>query len=70
MLSSEAKAFVGQIVEIEYADRHGNLYFQTAELFDVGFLPLYGPCLILDIGEIRMDRVQSCRLVKRTPKAA
>ena len=70
MLSSEAKRFVGQVVEIEYSDRHGNVFFQTAEVFDVGFLPLYGPCLILDIGEIRIDRIQSCRLVQKTLRAA
>lgn len=70
MLSSELKSFVGQIVEIEYADREGNTFIQNAELYDIGFLPLYGPCLILDIGEIRLDRVTSCRPVSRTIKSA
>jgi hypothetical protein len=32
---------------------------ELAEIFDVGFVPLYGPCLITDIGEIRLDRVVS-----------
>lgn len=70
MLSSEAKAFVGQIVEIEYVDREGNTLIQNAELYDIGYLPLYGPCLILDIGEVRLDRVNACRPVARTQKTA
>lgn len=70
MLSSEVKSFVGQIVEVEYSDKAGNVYIQNAELYDIGFLPLYGPCLILDIGEIRLDRVTSCRPVGRTTKVA
>ena len=65
MLSSEVKAHVGKVVEVEYTDKSGNVFFQTAELFDIGFLPLYGPCLILDIGEIRLDRVVSCRPIQR-----
>jgi hypothetical protein len=70
MLSSEVKAFVGQIVQVEYADKVGNTYIQNAELYDIGFLPLYGPCLILDIGEIRLDRVSSVKPVKGTKSAA
>jgi hypothetical protein len=70
MLSSEAKAYVGQIVQVEYADKAGNIYIQNAELYDIGFLPLYGPCLILDIGEVRLDRVQALRPVKEAKTAA
>ena len=70
MLSSEAKAFVGQIVQVEYLDKTGNVYIQNAELYDIGFLPLYGPCLILDIGEVRLDRVQALRAVKESKTAA
>ncbi len=64
MLSSEVKALIGQIVQVEYSDKDGNVYIQNAELYDIGFLPLYGPCLILDIGEIRMDRVSAVTPVK------
>lgn len=64
MLSSEVKALIGQIVQVEYSDKDGNIYIQNAELYDIGFLPLYGPCLILDIGEIRMDRVSAVTPVK------
>jgi hypothetical protein len=61
---------VGQIVQVEYTDKAGNTYIQNAELYDIGFLPLYGPCLILDIGEVRLDRVQSLKPVKESKTAA
>ncbi|HRI44358.1 MAG TPA: hypothetical protein PLL78_06005 [Fimbriimonadaceae bacterium] len=62
MLISDAKGFVGQTVEIVYRDRTGAQIVDTAEVFDVNFVPLYGPCLITDIGEIRLDRVVTCAL--------
>lgn len=65
MLLSEAKRFVGQFVNLTYRERSGDTVQKTAELFDIGFVPLYGPCLITDIGEIRLDRVEGCHpLVK------
>jgi hypothetical protein len=70
MLSSEVRAYVGQIVQVEYSDKLGNIYIQNAELYDIGFLPLYGPCLILDIGEIRLDRVSAVKPVKSLKSAA
>lgn len=60
MLLSEAKRFVGQFVNLTYRERSGDTVQKTAELFDIGFVPLYGPCLITDIGEIRLDRVEGC----------
>ncbi|MCW5938538.1 MAG: hypothetical protein KF884_06685 [Fimbriimonadaceae bacterium] len=57
MLSSDAKKFVGQFVDIVLVDRSGKTQVRRAELYDIGFLPLYGPCLITDLGELRLDRV-------------
>ncbi len=65
MLISDAKGFVGQWVEVVYKDRVGAEVVDTAEVFDVNFVPLYGPCLITDIGEIRLDRVVACVMVVR-----
>jgi hypothetical protein len=59
MLSSDAKKFVGQFVDIVLMDRSGKTHVRRAELYDIGFLPLYGPCLITDLGELRLDRVVS-----------
>ncbi len=62
MLISDAKAFVGQFVDVTYADRTGNEHHDYAEVFEVNFVPLYGPCMVTDIGEIRLDRVVKCSL--------
>jgi hypothetical protein len=70
MLATEAKAFVGHIVQVEHTDKEGNVFIENAELYDIGFLPLYGPCLLLDIGEVRLDRVMSLRSVRELKKSA
>lgn len=70
MLSSEVKHLVGQIVQVEYVDKAGNTIIQNAELYEIGFLPLYGPCLILDIGEVRLDRVTSLKSAKEARLAS
>jgi hypothetical protein len=63
MLISEAKTFTGQFVKLVYKDRRGAEVERQTEVFDVGFVPLYGPCLITDVGEIRLDRVVDCESV-------
>ena len=60
MLSSDAKAYVGRTVHIEFTDRAGTARDETTQVYDLGFLPVGGPCLITDIGEIRLDRVINC----------
>ena len=57
MLISDAKKFIGQIVELDFLDRTGATNTEIVEVFDVNFIALYGPCLITDIGDIRLDRV-------------
>ncbi|MCU0317314.1 MAG: hypothetical protein MUC92_12050 [Fimbriimonadaceae bacterium] len=59
MLSSEAKTLVGHVVNLTYTNRSGREFTQTVEVWDVGFVPLYGPCLITEAGEVRLDRVCS-----------
>ena len=60
MLSSDARAYVDRTVQIEYIDRSGTARNETAAVYDVGFLPVGGPCMITDVGEIRLDRVLNC----------
>lgn len=60
MLISEAKSYVGHVVNLTYTDRSGREFCERTEIFDVGFVPLYGPCLITDVGEVRLDRVLAC----------
>ncbi len=70
MLISDAKNYVGQIVQITFADRLGRETVDVAEVFEVNFVPLYGPCLITDVGDIRLDRVITCALIEREARAA
>ncbi len=69
MLISDAKSFVGQVVEVVYSDRKGTEIKEVAEIFDVNFVPLYGPCLITDIGDIRLDRVHQIEKFSQTKAA-
>lgn len=60
MLSSDARAYIDRTVQIEYIDRSGTARNETTEVYDLGFLPVGGPCMITDVGEIRLDRVLNC----------
>jgi hypothetical protein len=53
----EAKAFIGMPLRLCWTDRKGDASSDLVHVFNVGFVPLYGPCLITDRGEIRLDRV-------------
>lgn len=57
MLISEAKPLVGKFINLTYTDRSRKEYCETVEVFDVTFIPLYGPCLVTDLGDIRLDRI-------------
>lgn len=65
MLLSDAKKYVGHFVTLSYRERSGDMTNVDAEVFDIGFVPLYGPCLITDVGEFRLDRVESCAQVQQ-----
>jgi hypothetical protein len=62
MTISEAKTFVGLEVALTWSDRHGDEMHAVTKIYSADFVPLYGPCLITDAGEIRLDRVVSCEL--------
>ena len=62
MLISDAKKYIGQVVHVSFLDRKGVELCEVAEIFDVNFVPLYGPCLITDHGDIRLDRVVAVEL--------
>ena len=69
MLLSEAKRYVGHFVTLTYVERSGRHVEKVAEVFDIGFVPLYGPCMITDVGEIRLDRLESCQVVQEQKTA-
>jgi len=58
----EARAFQNTTVDLTWHDRTGNPITSSAHVFEVAFIPLYGPCLVTTEGDIRLDRVVECRL--------
>lgn len=70
MLSSDARAYVGRTVNISYTDRTGKTSNETTTVYEFGFLPVGGPCLITDVGEIRLDRILSCSHAECEPEEA
>lgn len=70
MLITEAKTLVGQVIDLTYNDRAGNPVMENLEVYDVAFVPLYGPCIITDVGEIRLDRIVSWTAANYVVKAA
>lgn len=57
MLIAEAKPLVGQIINLTYTDRTESEVTEEVEVYDVTFVPLYGPCMITCKGDIRLDRI-------------
>jgi hypothetical protein len=59
---AEAKQFVDQSVLLSWTDRKGGVISDSVHVFEVNFVPFYGPCLITSAGEIRLDRIVHCAL--------
>ncbi|MEQ1823661.1 MAG: hypothetical protein ABL949_14225 [Fimbriimonadaceae bacterium] len=59
MTIQDAKSFVGMPLRLTWTGRRGDEQTDLVYVFNVGFVPLYGPCLITDKGEIRLDRVMN-----------
>ena len=59
MTIQEAKSFVGTQLRLSWTGRKGDEQSDFVHVVSVGFVPLYGPCLITDIGEISLDRVMA-----------
>ena len=53
----EAKSFIGAPLKLTWTGRRGDEQTDLVYIFNVGFVPLYGPCLITDKGESRLDRI-------------
>jgi hypothetical protein len=63
MTIREAKSFIGQEVALSWHDRKGDEIHAVTRIYSADFVPLYGPCLITDAGEIRLDRVVLCERI-------
>lgn len=66
----DAKSFVGMPLRLTWTGRKGDEQTDLVYVFNVGFVPLYGPCLITDKGEIRLDRVTAFESVIQKSEAA
>lgn len=53
----EARHLIGCDVSLTWKDRKGEPTAAWVYVHAADFVPLYGPCLITDRGDIRLDRV-------------
>lgn len=56
----DARTFANQRVNLTWLDRRGAEISDLVDVYEVNFVPLYGPCMITSAGEIRLDRIQAC----------
>jgi hypothetical protein len=60
-----ARSFAGKGAHITWIDRKGEQISSEVQVFDATFVPLYGPCLVTDSGDIRLDRIVDCYALDR-----
>ncbi|MGC8667128.1 MAG: hypothetical protein ACP5VE_03280 [Chthonomonadales bacterium] len=63
MVISDAKKLVGNVCEIWWRNRNGEMVRTISKIHDATFVPLYGGYLITDTDDIRLDRVTSIAVV-------
>lgn len=59
MTIQDARQLVGQTVILHWTDRKGALIQEYTPIYKADFVPMYGPCLFTDFGEITLDKVVS-----------
>jgi len=60
---ADAKKLVGNVCEIWWRNRNGEMVRTISKIHDATFVPLYGGYLITDTDDIRLDRVTSIAVV-------
>lgn len=70
MSITDFKGYVGQWVNVTWSDRSGNENQEIVEVFQVDFVPMYGPCLITDMGNISIEKILHCEPYRRAAKTA
>jgi len=70
MTIQDAKAVIGTQVRVSWTDRKGDEISEMVHVLKVDFVPLYGPCLITDIGEICLNRIVNYVLLATQEKVA
>lgn len=59
----EARSMVGCTVHLNWTDRKGDTHQGTSEIYKLEFVPMYGPCLITDFGELHLDKITGFDMV-------
>ena len=60
----EARTLVGETVILTWQDRKGEEIREETFVYKADFVPMYGPCLFTDFGEIHVDRILTCELIQ------
>ncbi len=55
-----AKGYDKTNVRLSWYDRGGTLHTEDVYVMEVGFVPMYGQCMVTSVGEIRLDRIYTC----------
>lgn len=58
---NEAKSYANRSVVLGWTDRNGDVVNERVFVFEVNFVPFYGPCFVTSNGDIRLDRVVHCQ---------
>jgi len=58
---SEARAFIGQTVELEWIDTIGRSHVLETTVQQISLIPQQGPCFITTEGSFALDHVTECR---------
>lgn len=69
MSIGEARTLIGTHVHLRWTDRKGDELSGETLIHKADFVPLYGPCLITDLGDIRLDRVVGCSIIEQAKAA-
>lgn len=59
---AQLKTLEGRVAEVAWTDRRGEILSQELEIYEVAFVPMYGPCLVTPVGNISVARVQSAEI--------
>ena len=59
MVIQEARRLTNQEINLRWRDRNGTLNSEVVFVYQLQFIPFYGPCLITSAGEIHIEKVDS-----------
>lgn len=70
MQLAEAKTYEGLTVSLTWVNRKGEEICDAVDVYEVTFVPMYGPCLVTTSGNVSLDRVVSCEALPAVRRAA